>query len=58
MIISMLKENKSGEELSDGEVFNGSFYVPVRQVKSIPVTKENLDVFVGKGVCTWEEIKN
>lgn len=58
LIIAMLKENKSGEELSDGEVFNGSFNVPVSRVKSIPVTKDNLDVLVEKGVYTWEEIKN
>lgn len=58
VIIGMLKDNKSGEDLADDKVFNGSVYVPVSRVNSPPVTKENLELLVDEGVYTWEEIEN
>lgn len=57
LIIEMLIENKKGEELADKRVFNGEFWVPVINVKSIPVTKDNLDLLVNEGIYSWKQIR-
>lgn len=57
LIIEMLIENKKGEEIADNKVFNGEFWVPASNVKSIPVTKENLDILVDEGIYSWPQIK-
>jgi len=58
LIIEMLKNNKTGREVADSEVFNGQGWIPASAVKSIPVTRENIDLLVDKGIYSWSQISD
>lgn len=57
LIAEILRKNVEPEGLANAETFNGTQTIPTFRVKSIGITRENLDKLVDMGEYSWEEIR-
>jgi D-xylose transport system substrate-binding protein len=57
-LINELLKGKDGEDLANAKTFNGLTEIPTYQVKSVAVTKDNINKeLVETGEYTWDQIR-
>jgi D-xylose transport system substrate-binding protein len=57
LIAQILKENVNPEDLANASTFNGTQTIPTFRVKSMGVSRENLEDLVDLGEYSWDEIR-
>lgn len=57
-LTSQLLGGSDASQLSNAQTFNGVFRIPTYQMKSIAITRDNLQELVDIGEYSWNEIRN
>lgn len=58
LVAGILQGGKNPEDLANAETFNGTEIVPTFRVKSMGITKDNIQELVDLGEYSWDEIQN
>ncbi len=58
LIVQILEKGTKPDEISNAETFNGASQIPTVRMKSMAITKDNLEQLVENGEYTWDQIRN